>query len=311
MRILITGGAGFIGSHLADRLLARGDEVLVIDNFATGKRDNLAPHKKLEVVEGTIADERLVEELFDRFKPEKVIHAAAAYKDPNDWAEDVLTNALGTAHVVKESQKLEVKRFLYFQTSLCYGLHPKEQPITLDHPVCPESSYAISKTAGEQYIQMSQLDYISFRLANVYGPRNVGGPLPTFYNRLTNHKSCFVMDTRRDFVYINDLLEVVIKAVDGIGETGVYHVSSGSDYSIKALFDMTVKALDIALEKEVEVRPRGEDDAYTILLDSNKTNKDFGWKATTPLETGITKTVEWYQERGVQETYTHLKPAGE
>ena len=311
MKTLITGGAGFIGSHLTDRLLERGDHVLVIDNYATCSHDNLTPNPHLRVIEGTIADATLVQNLFEEFHPDIVIHAAASYKDPSNWVEDIATNTLGTAHVVQAAKRLSVKRLIYFQTSLCYGLHPLEQPITLDHPIRPESSYGISKTAGEQYIQMSQLEYISFRLANVYGPRNVGGPLPTFYNRLTNHKSCFVMDTRRDFVYINDLLEVVIKAVDGIGETGVYHVSSGGDYSIKELFDMTVKALDIALEKEVEVRPRGEDDAYTILLDSSKTNKDFGWNVTTPLETGIAKTVEWYRERGVQETYTHLKPAGE
>jgi UDP-glucose 4-epimerase len=84
MKILITGGAGFIGSHLADSLLQRGDEVLVIDNFATGRRDNLTPHKNLELVEGTIADNKLVHSLFNDFKPEIVVHAAASYKDPDN-----------------------------------------------------------------------------------------------------------------------------------------------------------------------------------------------------------------------------------
>ena len=187
MRVLITGGAGFIGSHLADRLLNRGDEVLVVDNYSTGRRDNLAPHAKLEIVEGTIADADLVKRLFVDFRPDYVVHAAASYKDPNNWEEDSRTNTLGGAIVTKASVESKVKRLVYLQTSLCYGVKPLEQPITLDHPIRPgDSSYAISKTAAEQYIALSGLNFVSFRLANAYGPRNLSGPLPTFYHRLTN-----------------------------------------------------------------------------------------------------------------------------
>ncbi|MBC5793618.1 NAD-dependent epimerase/dehydratase family protein [Sphaerospermopsis sp. LEGE 00249] len=308
MKILITGGAGFIGSHLADRLLAKGDQVLVIDNYSTGRRDNLKSDTNLTVVEGTIADQELVNKVFDDFQPEQVVHAAASYKDPNNWLEDSLTNVLGTANITQASQRLNVQKLIYFQTALCYGLKPLEQPITLNHPILSGgSSYAISKTAGEQYIQLSGLDYISFRLANAYGPRNLSGPLPTFYHRLTNDKPCFVMDTRRDFIYIQDLVDVVIKALDGQGNAGAYHISSGSDYSIKELFDATVKALDINLKEEVEVRPRNVDDAYTILLDPSQTNQDFNWQITTPLETGVKAAIEWYKEYGITQTYTHLK----
>jgi len=311
MRVLITGGAGFIGSHLADRLLARGDEVLVIDNLATGKKENLSSNPKLEFVEDTIADRAVVEGLFERFAPDHVIHAAASYKDPNDWNEDVLTNALGSSYVVGAAVAREVKRLVYFQTALCYGLLPKEQPITLDHPLDPESSYAISKTAGEQYIQLSGIDYVSFRLANAYGPRNVSGPLPTFYQRLTAGKKCFVMDTRRDFIYIDDLVDLVLMALDGRGESGIYHASSGSDYSIKELFDLTVDALGITLDEPVEERPRGADDAYTILIDPSKTVATYGWRPETVLSQGVPRTVSWYTDRGVGETYTHLKQADE
>jgi len=308
MKILITGGAGFIGSHLVDRLIVRGDRILVIDNFATGRRDNLTPHPNLTLIEGTIADTVLVNRIFREFLPEIVVHAAASYKDPKSWAEDVKTNALGSAIVVQASEELKVKRLIYFQTALCYGLHPLEQPITLSHPVRPEgSSYAISKTAGEQYIQLSSLDFISFRLANAYGPRNLSGPLPTFFHRLTNHKPCFVMDTRRDFVYIDDLIEVVVKALDGNGNKGFYHVSSGTDYSIKELFDATLNAMGIILEKDVEIRPRAPGDAFTILLDPSKTSQDFGWKVFTPLQVGVGKAIGWYKEFGISNTYTHLK----
>jgi UDP-glucose 4-epimerase len=308
MKVMITGGAGFIGSHLADRLLTRGDEVLVVDNFATGRRDNLGLRSGLEVVEGTIADSDLIDDSVSRFSPDVVVHAAAAYKDPDDWAEDSRTNVLGTANVVRSAERANVGRLIYFQTALCYGLVPLEQPITLEHPLRPEgSSYAISKTAGELYVALSSLDWVSFRLANAYGPRNISGPLPTFFYRLTNDKPCFVMDTRRDFIYVQDLVDVVLKAVDGGGSRGAYHVSSGADYSIKQLFDATVAALGVALEDDVEVRPRNPDDAFTILLDPSKTVNDFGWSVTTPLEDGVRAAIAYYREYGIEQTFTHLR----
>lgn len=308
MRILVTGGAGFVGSHLADRLLAREDEVLVIDNYATGRRDNLAERPGLTVVEGTIADDGLVHRLFGDFHPEVVVHAAASYKDPDAWEEDSRTNVLGTAVVVRASQRAEVDRLIYFQTSLCYGLHPQEQPITLDHPIVPAlNSYAITKTAGEQYVAASGLDWISFRLANAYGPRNISGPLPTFFQRLTNDQRCFVADTRRDFIYIQDLIDVVERAVDGVGRSGPYHISTGSDYSIKELFDATTRALAIELDEEVEVRPRGPDDAFTILIDPSQTEADFSWRASTPLDEGVAKAIDYYRKFGIRQTFTHLR----
>jgi UDP-glucose 4-epimerase len=308
MKVLITGGAGFIGSHLADRLLARNDEVLVVDNFATGRRDNLAPRSGLEIVEGSIADGDLVDRAMAAFEPNVVVHAAAAYKDPDDWAEDSRTNVLGTANVVRSAERVGASRLIYFQTALCYGLQPLEQPITLDHPVRPEgSSYAISKTAGKHYVALGAVEWISFRLANAYGPRNISGPLPTFFHRLTAGKPCFVMDTRRDFIFVQDLVDVVVAAIDGHGKSGPYHVSSGSDFSIKQLFDATVAALGIDLTEDVEVRPRNPDDAFTILLDPSKTETDFGWSVTTPLDTGVAEAISYYRKFGIEQTYTHLR----
>lgn len=308
MKILITGGAGFIGSHITDTLLNRGDEVLVIDNYSTGRRDNLTPHPRLTIKEGTIADESFVRKIFDDFKPSIVVHAAASYKDPNNWEEDARTNVLGTTNVVHASEKASIKRLIYFQTALCYGLHPIEQPITLTHPLIPGgSSYAISKTAGEYYISLSGLDFISFRLANAYGPRNLSGPLPTFYQRLTTDKPCFVMNTRRDFIYVADLVDVVIKAIDGMGKKGYYHISSGSDFSIKELFEETVTAMGITLKEPVEERERNPDDVFSILLDPSKTNADFSWKTTTSLTTGVKNAIDYYKEFGIEQTFTHLK----
>ncbi len=314
MNILVTGGAGFIGSHLVDALLPKGHKVLVIDNFSTARRDNLATHPKLTVIEDTIANKELVDKIFAEFKPEIVVHAAASYKDPDNWIEDVNTNVLGTVNIVKASITQKVKRVIYFQTSLCYGLKPLEQPITFNHPLFSGgysggSSYAISKTSGEQYIELSGLDFISFRLANAYGPRNLSGPLPIFFSRLTQGKQCFVVDTRRDFIYISDLIEVVLKAIDGKGGKGYYHISTGSDYAIKELYDAVVDALGLPeeLKEKVEVKPRGKDDAPSILIDPSKTIKDFDWRATTPLKEGIKKAIEYYKVYGVTQTFTHLR----
>jgi UDP-glucose 4-epimerase len=308
MKVLITGGAGFIGSHLAEQRLARGDEVLVIDNFATGRRDNLRPQPRLDLVEGTIADRDLVRAAFDKFRPDVVVHAAASYKDPENWAEDTATNVLGSAIIAQESKRSGVRRLIYFQTALCYGLQPLEHPVTLNHPIRSDgSSYAISKTAGEQYIALSGVEFLSFRLANAYGPRNQSGPLPTFYQRLSNGQKCFVMDTRRDFIYVQDLIDVVLKAIDGTGSSGYYHISSGSDYAIKELFDETVKAMNVKLNGPVEVRSRNPDDVASILLDPSKTNREFNWKASTPLTHGVRRAIDYYREFGVNQTFTHLK----
>ncbi len=306
MKILITGGGGFIGSHLADRLLSEGHEVLTVDNYATSRRDNLTPQDRLTIVEGSIADEAFFDGVIDDFRPDAVAHAAASYKDPDAWAEDARTNALGTAIVVKGAERVGARRLLYFQTALCYGVKPLEQPITLEHPLLPyESSYAISKTAGENYIRLSGLDWVSLRLANVYGPRNLSGPLPTFFSRLTQDKACFVTDTRRDFLFVTDLVDVAAKALAGTG-SGAYHVSSGSDVAIKDLFDATTSALDLGTI-DVEVRPRAADDAASILLDPTRTNADFSWQTSVSLEDGVAQAIAWYREHGIEQTYTHLK----
>lgn len=316
MKVLITGGSGFLGSHLAERLISLGDEVFVIDNYATGRRDNLVSQKGLTILEGDIGDKEVLDKAFDDFLPQVVIHTAASYKNPDNWEEDVRTNVMGTVNVIRACQRVGVKRLIYFQTALCYGLHPLEQPITIGHPYFSGgyhggSSYAISKTAAELYIETSGLDFIVFRLANAYGPRNMSGPLPTFFHRLTNNKACFVAETRRDFIYCQDLVNVVVKAVAGMGTCGYYHISSGKDYSIKELYDATIDALgyDPNMKDTVEIRPRNEDDVYTILIDPSKTNKDFDWKVEEPLERGVKAAIDYYKEYGIEQTYTHLRNA--
>lgn len=307
MRALITGGLGQIGSHVAELMLARGDHVLVIDNLATGRREHLEEHSRLQVVIDTIADHGLVERLFTAFAPHVVVHAAASYKDPDDWYSDTLTNCVGGANVVDAARRHKARRFIYFQTALCYGLRPQEQPITLDHPRRPEgSSYAISKTTNELYLEMSGLDYVSFRLANVVGPRNMAGPLPVFYQRLKEGQRCFITRTRRDFVSVRDLAPVVLRACDGVGH-GAYHFSSGTDVAISELYHAVIDAMGLAHPPEPQVRDPGPDDVLSILLDPTRTLADFGPIAFMPIRRTVAEAVAYYREHGTQGEYTHLR----
>src|SRR5262249_22071392 len=130
---------------------------------------------------------------------------------------------------------------------------------------------------------------------------------PTFYHRLTQGKPCFVMDTRRDFIYVDDLVDCVLKAIHGAGKRGCYHISSGADYSIKELFDATLEALGMRLDRPVEVRPRNPDDVFSILLDPSQTARDFGWKASTPLKDGVARAIAYYRAFGITQTFTHLQ----
>jgi UDP-glucose 4-epimerase len=306
-KVLVTGGLGQIGSHITEMLLERGDKVVVIDNLATGRREHLADHPNLTVVIDTIADKILVEKLVGELKPDAIVHTAASYKDPDDWYNDTLTNCVGGANVVDAAKKHGVGRFVYFQTALCYGLRPMQQPIRLDHPRLPgSSSYSISKTTNEFYLELSGVDFVTFRLANVVGPRNVAGPLPIFYQRLKDGKQCFVTNARRDFVFVKDLARVVLKAVDGIGR-GAYHFSSGKDVAIQELYDAVVTALDVPGKPKAEVKELGPDDVFSILLDPTRTFEDFGEIEFTPLQETVSAAMAYYQQHGTLGEYTHLR----
>lgn len=307
MKILVTGGLGQIGSHVAEMLLNRNDEVLVVDNLATGRKEHLTESAKLEVVIDTIADPELVDDLFKSFLPDVVVHTAASYKDPDDWHGDAMTNCVGGANIVRAALTHGVDRLIYFQTSLCYGLKPQEHPITLNHPKFPAStSYAITKTANEDFIEISGLDYVTFRLANVVGPRNVAGPLPVFYQRLKDGKQCFVTESRRDFVFVRDLARVVLKACDGVG-SGAYHFSSGTDVAIRELYDAVVKAMALPHYPEPKAQSLGEDDVYSILLDPSRTFEDFGNIEFTSVEDTVSEAIAYFREYGTLGEYTHLR----
>jgi UDP-glucose 4-epimerase len=307
MKVIVTGGLGQIGSHVCEMLLERGDEVVAIDNLATGRIEHLIPQANLEIVNLDIADRDGLQSIFKAFNPHAVVHTAASYKDPDDWYSDTMTNCVGGANIVDLSRQFGVKRFVYFQTALCYGLKPDESPISLSHPRRPEgSSYAISKTANELYLELSGLDFVTFRLANVVGPRNVAGPLPIFFQRLKDGKKCFVTEARRDFVFVGDLARAVLKACDGVG-SGAYHFSSGHDVAIIELYEAVAKAMGFNRVPEVDIKPLGDDDVFSILLDPSRTFADFGPLEFTPINETVASAVKYYEAHGTLGEYTHLK----
>jgi UDP-glucose 4-epimerase len=307
MRIFVTGAAGQVGSHVVDSAIARGDEVVGIDNFATGREVHVALSSQYNFVKGSISDTELVDRLVGEFKPDVIVHTAAAYKDPDDWLTDVDTNVRGMVNLVNAAKAHSVGRFVYFQTALIYGVKPEENPVSLQHPRrVDNSSYSISKGAAEDYLVLSGIDYVTFRLANVVGPRNVSGPLPIFFQRLSEGKKCFVTPARRDFVYVRDLVKAVMMASQGTGK-GAYHFSSGGDVAIIELYDEVVKAMGIGEYPEPERRELSPDDAPSILLDPSRTFADFGNIEFTPLDVTVWNAVKYYQEFGVTGGYTHLK----
>ena len=152
MKIFVTGAAGQVGSHVVDEAVMRGDVVLGIDNFATGRQAHVAKHANYNFVEGSIADTVEINRLISDFRPDVIVHTAAAYKDPDDWLIDIDTNVRGMVNLVKAARTNSVSRFVYFQTALVYGVKPEENPVTLQHPrKVDNSSYSISKGAAEDY----------------------------------------------------------------------------------------------------------------------------------------------------------------
>ena len=310
MRILITGGAGCLGSNLIEHWLPGGHQIHVIDNFATGKREVVPPVAGLSVTEGSIADPALVASTFHAFKPDVVVHSAAAYKDPADWTEDARTNIIGSINVARESAAAGVRRLVNFQTALCYG-RPDSVPIPATAPTRPFTSYGISKTAGEQYMLGAAVPAVSFRIANVTGPRLAIGPIPTFYKRLKAGQSCFCSDSIRDFLDMRDFLSLMDLAIADGAPTGVFNVSTGEGHSINDVYDLVVEHLGITPAAPVPVVPVGPDDVREVVLDPAATEQAFGWTAKVSFADTIRRQLQWYDQHGITDVFTHLAtPAG-
>ena len=306
MRLLITGGAGSLGSALIEHFSKRCSAIAVIDNFATGKKGALPPGVEMALTEGSIANQDLVDQVFNDFRPTHVIHSAASYKDPNNWNEDAMTNVVGTTNVVKASERLAVKRLINFQTALCYG-RPAEVPIPISHPTAPFTSYGISKTAGEAYVRNASIPSVSFRLANVTGPRLAIGPLPAFYKKLKADEPCSVSTTVRDFLDMSDFLSLMDIAISESAPVGIFNVSTGEGHTIEEVYRAVAKHVGKAHIEPEAINPPGPDDVVEVVLDPSLTNEVFGWQAQVSFSETIARMLKWYDENGITDIYSHLQ----
>jgi nucleoside-diphosphate-sugar epimerase len=307
MRVLVTGGAGMVGSHVAELLEARGDEVIVVDNFATGRPEHLNNLSLAEKIVDSISNQAFYEEISKKHKNlDAIVHTAASFANGNDWIDHINTNIQGTALATRLAQTYNC-RLIYFQTALCYGPHPTQQPVPLDYPRQPmASSYAISKTAGEFYIEQSGIDYVTFRLANIVGPRNLSGPLPIFYKRITAGEKCTIANAKRDFIDVRNLAPVVLQAIDGKG-TGAYHFSSGKDVAIIDLYKIVVNAMSLDREPDHEYHENSAGGPPSILLDPTRTYADFDMPKLYSIEETVRGAIDYYRQFGVTREVTHLK----
>jgi UDP-glucose 4-epimerase len=307
MRVLITGGAGMVGSHIAELLEARGDEVVIVDNYATGRPEHLINIRTQYKIEESIANESFCNLLSSKFSNiDAIVHTAASFANGNDWTDHINTNVLGTALMTRLAQQFNC-RLIYFQTALCYGDSPTVQPVPLNYPRQPmASSYAISKTAGEFYIEQSGVDFVTFRLANIVGPRNLSGPLPIFYKRISAGEKCVVTSAKRDFIDVRNLATVVLQAIDGRG-TGAYHFSSGKDVQIIDLFKKVVAAMKLTSEPEFEFQEKAAGGPPSILLDPTRTYSDFSMPSLNSIEETVSGAISYYEKFGVTREVTHLK----
>ena len=303
MNIFITGIAGCLGSNLADRLLEMGHSVAGIDNFATGSEDYIANQKSIDFFKGSISDIDFLKHAIEESNPEIIIHSAASYKDPNDFHEDINTNILGMINLVNHALEMKVKKFINFQTALCYGV-PESTPISIHSNLKPFTSYGISKTAGEAYLMNTDLSYVSLRLGNICGPRLSIGPIPTFYERLKDGKKCFCTDSIRDFLDFSDFMDFI----DLIFEKniqGIFNLSTGRGNSIKEIYELVCDHFNI-IDKKIEVREINKDDIKEVVLDPQEAFK-VGWKPKFTFEQIIKRQLKWYDNNSIDEIYSHLK----
>jgi UDP-glucose 4-epimerase len=291
VRAVVTGGAGFIGSHVVDALLARGDEVHVVDNLSTGRHENLNPEAALH--EHDIREP--LELVFDQIEPEVVLHLAAQ-ADVGTSVErpvfDAEVNVLGTIHVL-EAARAHGAQIVFSSTGgAIYG--DVEQPAREDDPRRPVSPYGTSKLAAEEYLAtwnaLHGTTHVVLRFANVYGPRQLpkleGGVVSIFPDRLRSGEGITIYgdgEQTRDFVYVGDVVAAVLAGIGKAG--GVFNIGTGAETSVNELFDACRRIAGAELDAEhAGARPG---DALRSVLDVSRAERELGWQPQTPLAEGL------------------------
>ncbi|MGC9107307.1 MAG: NAD-dependent epimerase/dehydratase family protein [Infirmifilum sp.] len=295
LRILVTGGAGFIGSHLVKTLVHRGHNVKVLDNLSTGSLDNLIEVlDSIEFIKGDIRDYNLVEETIRG--TDVVIHLAALI----DVAESIVkpdlyfdVNIKGTYNLVKASRDISV--FLFVSSSAVYGEQMK-LPISEDSPVNPKSPYAASKISGEAFVASFSDLYnyrpIIFRLFNVYGPKQskaYAGVITEFLRRVSKGEAPVIFGDgtqSRDFVHVSDIVEAIILALENYKAKGIYNIGSGKAVTINELAEIILKLMDREDLKPFHAPPRPGDIRYSM-ANIAKAMNELGFKPKVNLLKGL------------------------
>ena len=309
MRALITGGAGFIGSHIAEALLADGHEVAILDNLSSGKSENVPEEIRLFVRD--VRDREAVFDVFESFQPTHVSHQAAqisvsqSVKDPYF---DAATNVLGGLNVLDAAAKGGVKHFVFASTGgAIYGEVPEDQQATEEWPARPTSPYAAAKASFEYYLSVYQqqfgLSYTVLRYGNVYGPRQdphgEAGVVAIFSRRLLKGEPVRVYAKERrgdeggvrDYIYVKDVVAANMLALEQ-AVSGIFNVGTGVGHSTMEVLDAVSAALGMAPVVEYSgVRPG---DLQRSVLDPSKLEK-LGWQANVDFADGIAETALWFK----------------
>ena len=309
MKVLITGGAGFIGSHVADAFLKAGHEVVVLDNLSSGKRENLPAQARLYLMD---LGARELAEVFAAERPDIVDHHAAQISvtaSARDPLEDARTNVLGMLNLLEACWSLPVKKFIFASTGGAIYGDTDRLPTPEDHPPQPLSPYGIHKWLGEQYLRyyahQHGLSYTVLRYANVYGPRQnpdgEAGVVSIFFSRLLRRETptLFAYEGEghgmvRDYVYVEDVARANLEAAGkGTGET--VNIGTGVGTTTEALYRAITGQFPGAPEPRRE--PARPGDLRRSLLDVRKAERLLGWKPRVALSEGLARTGEFFRSR--------------
>jgi UDP-glucose 4-epimerase len=304
MRTLVTGGAGFIGSHVVDALVERGDDVTVLDDVSTGRRENLeqALAKGAEFVDGDIRDAAAVAELCDRVRPEAIFHLAAQIDvrtSVADPAFDARVNVEGTVNILRAAQASGVRRVI--NTSSGGAIYGEAQtiPAPEDHPVAPEAPYGLSKFCAEKYCELFTrlhgLSTVSLRYGNVYGPRQdplgEAGVIAIFCGKvLGGERATIFGDGRqtRDYVYVGDVVAANLRAAES-DAGGPFNIGVGVEVSVLDLVEALRPHAADGFDPEHAPERLGE--VQRISLDTSRAREELGWEAKVGLEEGLERTL--------------------
>jgi UDP-glucose 4-epimerase len=305
MKVLVTGGAGFIGSHLVDRLIQEGHEVVVVDNLSTGKRRNL--NRAARFFKLDIQSWRL-ERVFRNERPNLVMHLAAQMdvrKSVEDPIFDAQVNVLGMLNILQQAIKYGVQKVVFSSSGGAIYGEQEIYPAPESHVMRPLSPYGISKLCGEQYLSYYQrvngLQIVSLRYANVYGPRQdpdgEAGVVAIFIQKLLNNEQAIVNGNgrqTRDFVYVEDVVEANL-AVMGQEIQGTYNVGTGEETSVNDLLRILVRHTNSTC-KEVHGPAKNGEQTRSV-IDSSKLRQELSWESRTELSEGLKRTVDYFRER--------------